>query len=151
MLQIKQYARVSSLDEAYELNQKKNNVIIGGMHWLKMSTKAVGTAIDLSGLGLDSIIETELFSSDDHHRLGVSRSCRSGRCCDRRRCHGRFPCERLLLLGRYQLRRDEDAGRLQAPVSGYACDRYRCHHQRPDRIPARIIFPNLRMFRCAEI
>ena len=50
MLQIKQYVKVTSLDEAYELNQKKNNVIIGGMHWLKMSSKSVGTAIDLSGL-----------------------------------------------------------------------------------------------------
>lgn len=59
MLQIKQYVKVTSLEEAYELNQKKNNVIIGGMHWLKMSSKSVGTAIDLSGLGLDEIVETE--------------------------------------------------------------------------------------------
>ncbi len=59
MLQIKQYVKATSLDEAYELNQKKNNVIIGGMHWLKMSARAVGTAIDLSGLGLDQIAETE--------------------------------------------------------------------------------------------
>lgn len=59
MLQIKQYVKVSSLDEAYELNQKKNNVIIGGMHWLKMSSGMRGTAIDLSGLGLNQIVETE--------------------------------------------------------------------------------------------
>lgn len=59
MLQIKEYVKVSSLDEAYELNKKKNNVIIAGMHWLKMGSKMVGTAIDLSGLGLDNIIETE--------------------------------------------------------------------------------------------
>lgn len=59
MLQINQYVKVSSLDEAYELNQKKNNVIIGGMHWLKMMDRMVGTAIDLSGLGLDQIVETE--------------------------------------------------------------------------------------------
>lgn len=59
MLQIKEYVKVKSLDEAYELNQKKNNVIIGGMHWLKMETKSVGTAIDLSGLGLDKIVEAE--------------------------------------------------------------------------------------------
>lgn len=59
MIQIKQYVKASSLDEAYELNQKKNNVIIGGMHWLKMSSKMTGTAIDLSGLGLDQIIETD--------------------------------------------------------------------------------------------
>lgn len=59
MLQIKQYVRAASLEEAYELNQKKSNVIIGGMHWLKMSSRMVGTAIDLSGLGLDTITETE--------------------------------------------------------------------------------------------
>jgi len=59
MLQIKQYVKVTSLDEAYELNKKKSNVIIGGMHWLKMSSKSVGTVIDLSGLGLDEIVETE--------------------------------------------------------------------------------------------
>lgn len=59
MIQIKQYVKAASLDEAYELNQKKSNVIIGGMHWLKMSSRMVGTAIDLSGLGLDTILETE--------------------------------------------------------------------------------------------
>ena len=59
MLQIKQYTKVTSLEEAYELNQKKNNVIIGGMHWLKMSSRNVATAIDMSGLGLDQIVETE--------------------------------------------------------------------------------------------
>lgn len=59
MLQIKEYVKVNSLDEAYQLNQKKNNVIIGGMHWLKMSRASVGTAIDLSGLGLDKIVENE--------------------------------------------------------------------------------------------
>ena len=59
MLQLKQYVKVANLDEAYELNQKKNNVIVGGMHWLKMSTTAYGTAIDLSGLGLNEIVETE--------------------------------------------------------------------------------------------
>ncbi len=59
MIQIKQYVKVNSLDEAYELNQKKSNVIIGGMHWLKMSKRMTGTAIDLSGLGLDTIVETE--------------------------------------------------------------------------------------------
>lgn len=59
MLQIKEYVKVSSLDEAYELNKKKSSVVVGGMHWLKMGQKRVGTAIDLSGLGLDQIVETE--------------------------------------------------------------------------------------------
>lgn len=65
MLQIKQYVKVQSLEEAYELNQKKSNVIIGGMHWLKMSSRMAGTAIDLSGLGLDEIVE-----KDDRFEIG---------------------------------------------------------------------------------
>ena len=59
MIQIRQYVKAASLEEACELNQKKSNVIIGGMHWLKMSKGIRGTAIDLSGLGLDTITETE--------------------------------------------------------------------------------------------
>lgn len=59
MLTIKNYVRAQSLDEAYELCQKKNNVVLGGMLWLKMQHNSVNTAIDLSGLGLDQIEETE--------------------------------------------------------------------------------------------
>ena len=36
MLNIQNYIKVESLDEAYELNQKKNNKIIGGMMWMRM-------------------------------------------------------------------------------------------------------------------
>ena len=39
MLTIKQYVKASSLEEAYELNQKKSNVVLGGMLWLKMQRK----------------------------------------------------------------------------------------------------------------
>lgn len=59
MLTIREYKKVSSLEEAYTLNQKKMNRIIGGMLWLKMQTGNVGTAIDLSGLGLNAIEETD--------------------------------------------------------------------------------------------
>lgn len=59
MIQLRQYVKVQSIEEAYELNQKKNNVIIGGMHWLKMTSRNADTAIDLSGLGLDKIEETD--------------------------------------------------------------------------------------------
>ena len=59
MLKIKQYVKAESLEQAYELNQKKTNRIVGGMLWLKMSTAQIQTAIDLSGLGLDQIEETE--------------------------------------------------------------------------------------------
>lgn len=59
MIQLKQYVKVQSMEEAYELNQNKNNIIIGGMHWIKMTSKNAGTAIDLSGLNLNQIAETE--------------------------------------------------------------------------------------------
>ena len=72
MLTIKNYVRAQSLDEAYELCQKKNNVVLGGMLWLKMQHNSVNTAIDLSGLGLDQIEETE-----DAWRLGAMVSLRA--------------------------------------------------------------------------
>ena len=59
MLKIKSYVKVKSLAEAYELNQKKTARIIGGMVWMKMGNRAVSTAIDLSGLGLDTIMEND--------------------------------------------------------------------------------------------
>lgn len=59
MLKFKQYYRVKSLEEAYELNQKKSNVVLGGMLWLKLQRRTVGGVIDLSDLGLDQITETE--------------------------------------------------------------------------------------------
>ena len=58
MMTIREYKRAESLEEAWQLNQKKPNRILGGMIWLKMETINVGTAIDLSGLGLDKIEET---------------------------------------------------------------------------------------------
>ena len=59
MLRIREYRRVESLEEAYELNQKKTNRIIGGGLWMKIGDQNLMTAIDLSGLGLDQISETE--------------------------------------------------------------------------------------------
>ena len=59
MIKIKEYRMVESLEEAWQLNQKKSNRIIGGMLWVKMSSGNVQTAIDLSGLSLDQIEETE--------------------------------------------------------------------------------------------
>ena len=52
MLKIKEYVKAESLEQAYELNQKKTNCVIGGMLWLKMVTRNVQKAIDLSGLDL---------------------------------------------------------------------------------------------------
>ncbi len=60
MFSLKEYITVKSLQEAYELlNQNKNNVILGGLLWLKMGNKNYNKGIDLSGLGLDTIIEKE--------------------------------------------------------------------------------------------
>ncbi len=59
MISIKEYRKAESLEEAWELNQKKANRIIGGMMWMKMSRGRVQTAIDLSGLGLDTIEERD--------------------------------------------------------------------------------------------
>ena len=66
MIEIANYVKPKSLEEAYELNQKKSSCVIGGMLWLKMQKKRVGTAIDLSDLGLDKIEETT-----DGYRIGA--------------------------------------------------------------------------------
>ena len=44
MLTIQNYVRAGSLEEAYALCQKKNNVVLGGMLWLKMQRNRVDTA-----------------------------------------------------------------------------------------------------------
>ncbi|MGN0335303.1 MAG: FAD binding domain-containing protein [Lachnospiraceae bacterium] len=59
MLTIKNYVKVQSLQEAYELNQKRSARVLGGTLWLKMGKRTVQTAIDLSDLGLDQVEETE--------------------------------------------------------------------------------------------
>ena len=59
MVTIQNYIRVKSLEEAYQLNQKKGSCIIGGMLWTKMQNRTILTAIDLCDLKLDQIEETE--------------------------------------------------------------------------------------------
>jgi CO/xanthine dehydrogenase FAD-binding subunit len=56
---IKNYVVAETMEQAYELNQKRNNVILGGIGWLKMGNRNIQTAIDLSKLGLDKIEEDE--------------------------------------------------------------------------------------------
>ena len=58
--------RPQTVEEAWELNQKKRNRIVGGMMWLKMGNHSIGTAIDLCDLGLNEIEET-----DDEFRIGA--------------------------------------------------------------------------------
>ncbi|WP_294496086.1 FAD binding domain-containing protein [uncultured Gemmiger sp.] len=59
MITIQNYVQAESLDEAWQLNQKRNARVLGGMLWLKMGQNPVGTAIDLCKLGLDTIEEEE--------------------------------------------------------------------------------------------
>ena len=72
MINIQNYVRAKSLEEAYTLNQKKSTRILGGMLWLKMAGNTVGTAVDLSGLGLDTIEESE-----EGFRLGAMATLRA--------------------------------------------------------------------------
>jgi CO/xanthine dehydrogenase FAD-binding subunit len=59
MKTIQNYKKAESLEEAWELNQKRGNRVLGGMLWLKMGSGNIQTAIDLSGLELNKIEETE--------------------------------------------------------------------------------------------
>ena len=59
MVTIQNYVRAGSLEEAYELNQKRTSLILGGMLWTKMQNRRIQTAIDLCDLGLDRIEENE--------------------------------------------------------------------------------------------
>ncbi len=72
MLTISEYVRATSLEEAYELVQKKNCEVIGGMLWLKMQNRNLTKAVDLSDLGLDQIVETE-----EQFEIGAMVSLRS--------------------------------------------------------------------------
>ena len=93
MFYYNQYVRAQSLDEAYELYQKKPNFVLGGMLWLKMKNKTLGTAIDLCDLGLDRIDEDEnefrigayatLRQIETHEALNARAVCAAARA---RRC-----------------------------------------------------------------
>lgn len=58
MFTCKEYRKAATLEEAWQMNQKRSNLLIGGMLWVKMGQRNAGTVIDLSGLGLDQIEET---------------------------------------------------------------------------------------------
>ncbi len=66
MFKCKNYVQPETAAEAYELCQKKQNVIIGGMIWLKMMHKNINTAVDISALGLDYITE-----DDEYFHIGA--------------------------------------------------------------------------------
>lgn len=59
MFAFREYCRAQSLQEAWELYQKKQNRVAGGMLWLRQTAGSFHTLIDLSDLGLEGIQETE--------------------------------------------------------------------------------------------
>ncbi|WZL71673.1 FAD binding domain-containing protein [Clostridiaceae bacterium 35-E11] len=60
MFTIKDYVLPKTLEEAYHLlKSKRNNVILGGCAFLRMGSKKIQTAIDLSELNLDFIREED--------------------------------------------------------------------------------------------
>ena len=71
-LELNNYTRVSSLDEAYELLlENEKNIIVGGGAWLKLTNKKVDNLIDISTIGLNEIIE-----KDDSIEIGAMTSLR---------------------------------------------------------------------------
>lgn len=71
MLKIRDIVKVKTLEEAYEMNQKRTSRILGGMLWMRMSNATIQTGIDLSDLGLDQIEET-----DEEFRIGCMTTLR---------------------------------------------------------------------------
>ena len=59
MYTAREYVLPKTLEEAYQLNQKKQNRIIAGNMWLRFSSGNFGQLIDLSDLGLNTIRQTE--------------------------------------------------------------------------------------------
>lgn len=59
MIKFKNYYQPDTLEEAYQLSQKKKHVVLGGMLWLKLSNHTYTGVIDLKKLGLDQITEEE--------------------------------------------------------------------------------------------
>ncbi len=59
MFRAEDYVKVKDLAEAYELCRKRSSIVVGGMVWLKMTSLTKRVIVDLSGLGLDQIEETE--------------------------------------------------------------------------------------------
>ena len=88
MMTIREYKRAESLEEAWQLNQKRNNRVIGGMIWLKMENINVGTAIDCRALGWTKLRKRpRAFPSGPWCPCGRSSSTRA-QCLHGRRCAG---------------------------------------------------------------
>ena len=71
MITFQKYVKAESLEEAYTLNQSRNNKIIAGMLWARLGRPVYNTAIDISGLGLNTLEE-----DDDQFKIGAMVSLR---------------------------------------------------------------------------
>lgn len=59
-MRMKEFYRADSIENAYQkLTEKKDNLIIGGGAWLKLTNKEVDTVIDLEKCNLDYIKESK--------------------------------------------------------------------------------------------
>ena len=77
MFTISNYVKAKTLEEAYELNQARSSRVMGGMMWMRLGNARIKTLIDLSGLGLDRIEET-----DNVIRIGAMCTLRQLEQCD---------------------------------------------------------------------
>lgn len=60
MLKIEKYLKATSLEEAYSaLDEISGSTILGGCGYLRLGKRRIPMAIDLSGLGLDTVRERE--------------------------------------------------------------------------------------------
>ncbi|HEX3033033.1 MAG TPA: FAD binding domain-containing protein [Bacillota bacterium] len=60
MLSFREYIKPETLDQAFQLlTENRRNTLLGGCGFLHLGNKRIRTAIDLSGLGLDFIEETD--------------------------------------------------------------------------------------------
>ena len=75
-MRYKDYVRPATLEDAWALNQKKSNRILGGTLWMRMADYSFGTAIDLSDLGLDRIELT-----DNEIKIGCMVTLHDIECC----------------------------------------------------------------------
>lgn len=72
MMNIEKYMFAKNLDEAYQtLKETEGSTVLGGCGYLRMGNRRITTAIDLSGLDLDFINET-----DDELEIGAMTSLR---------------------------------------------------------------------------
>ena len=57
MFTARNYVKAASLEEAWELNQRRSNAILGGGCWMRLAKRRSDTLIDLGDLRLDGIRE----------------------------------------------------------------------------------------------